>query len=84
MIWSDPSGLAPEKEKDREELMALFDWSSIQAGLLAVQRFVEEIQNSSKYDPSGVAYEALDPTYEGYGSFGRTAHQNWLTTDIWI
>jgi len=25
LIWSDPSGLAPEKERDREKLMGIYD-----------------------------------------------------------
>jgi hypothetical protein len=38
LIFSDPSGLAPEKEKDREELQAFqFDWSKIYYGQIGCQ-----------------------------------------------
>ncbi|GAB1372460.1 hypothetical protein MASR1M45_25220 [Candidatus Kapaibacterium sp.] len=53
MIWSDPSGLAPEKERDREKLLNIeIEEERAECGYEILDRKQNEIKNSSKNQTS--------------------------------
>ena len=74
LTYRDPSGLAPEKEKEREELLDLNPEDPFnEAYTIAMRIEVDGLLSSSFYDPDKQAEEGFDPINLFIISSGRTA-----------
>ncbi|MBX3044632.1 MAG: RHS repeat-associated core domain-containing protein [Ignavibacteriae bacterium] len=54
LTYRDPTGLAPEKEKEREELQHMITLNDLIIGNLIYAAFISAIKSSSVYSPSAI------------------------------